>query len=179
MVYLIHTELRYTVNHTSVLQSGLRYGHFTPEQRASSWKLAGMEPRSHCPYPFTIDLQRTRLSWNTAEACTVDSGRETSVCHVQGEMAWIRAVYSGMEQKHVTVDSGTEGKSNVFELTHQLFYLNLIYWYDMSRYWNIKERLLVSSCVSFRPCVRMEQPKLPLDRFSWNLTFEYFSRICR
>ena len=31
---------------------------------------------------------------------------------------------------------------------------------------------------SFRPSVRMEQSGLPLDGFSWNFVFKYFSKIC-
>ena len=39
-----------------------------------------------------------------------------------------------------------------------------------------EKRLLVSSCMSVSP---RETTQLPLYRFSWNLLFEYFSKICR
>ena len=45
-----------------------------------------------------------------------------------------------------------------------------------ARLQNIEKQLLASLCLSIRPLVRMEQIWLPLDRFSRNLIFEYFSK---
>jgi hypothetical protein len=42
---------------------------------------------------------------------------------------------------------------------------------------NCEKRLLASSCLSARPSVRSPgKTQLPLDRFSLNLIFEYFSK---
>jgi hypothetical protein len=39
----------------------------------------------------------------------------------------------------------------------------------------VEKRLLVSSYLSVRP---HETTRLPVDGFSWNLIFEYFSKVC-
>jgi len=44
----------------------------------------------------------------------------------------------------------------------------------------LRKRLLASSCLFVCPSVRPHgSARLPLDGFSWNLIFEYFSKICR
>ena len=41
-----------------------------------------------------------------------------------------------------------------------------------------KKRLLASSCLFVRPSIRPhEATRLPLDGFSWNFIFEYFSKL--
>jgi hypothetical protein len=56
-------------------------------------------------------------------------------------------------------------------------------YYKTHTFWalsqNWEKRLIVSSCLSVRPSIRIEKTRSPLHKFSWNFAFEHFSKIRR